>query len=96
MSVISQVEEEIDSTPAAQGGDPAETVGVISTEPEMFRFACVPEGSVLLLASDGLWDALTSQVHPPAEAAVCKRGYKVCRERVLPVVLLLRQLGCGE
>jgi len=37
---------------------------VIGTEPELSRYERVPEGAVLLLASDGLWDALSS-----AEAA---------------------------
>ena len=43
-----------------KGGDPEEQVGIILAEPEITVLSPMPAGALLVLASDGLWDALTS------------------------------------
>ena len=43
-----------------KGGDPDEREGIILPTPELTLCNGVPAGSLLLIASDGLWDALTS------------------------------------
>jgi len=43
-----------------KGGDPDMSTSIILAEPEITCFRNVPRGAVVILASDGLWDALTT------------------------------------
>jgi len=43
-----------------KGGDPDEKQGIIVPDPEITCVRNVPAGALVVLATDGLWDALTA------------------------------------